>query len=80
MDMLNALTRAVDLAGGQSELARRLQAQGLQVKQQNIDYWIRFSKKAPGKFARGIETATDGQVTRYELRPDVFGDTPERVA
>ena len=27
-----------------------------------------------------IEQATDGKVTRYELRPDVFGKQPERAA
>lgn len=33
-------------------------------------------RKASHVLARAIETATAGQVTRYDLRPDVFGEAP----
>jgi DNA-binding transcriptional regulator YdaS (Cro superfamily) len=33
--------------------------------------------KQPGaKLAGALEKATDGAVTRYDLRPDVFGNPP----
>lgn len=31
-------------------------------------------------FARKIESITGGAVTRYDLRPDVFGDAPGAAA
>lgn len=34
-------------------------------------------KRPSALMARAIETATDGVVTRYELRPDVFGPAPD---
>lgn len=40
-------------------------------------YMIAKGHKRPGpKMAGRIEAATDGAVTRYELRPDVFGALP----
>lgn len=37
-------------------------------------------KRPSALFARKIEEATAGAVTRYELRPDVFGEAPEAKA
>jgi len=37
-------------------------------------------KKAGAKLAGALEQATDGAVTRYELRPDVFGESPAKRA
>lgn len=37
-------------------------------------------KQAGAKLAGAIEQATDGRVTRYELRPDVFGKSPNAPA
>jgi DNA-binding transcriptional regulator YdaS (Cro superfamily) len=37
-------------------------------------------KQAGPKLARAIEHATDGVVTRYDLRPDVFGEAPAQPA
>lgn len=34
-------------------------------------------KRPSALFARKIEEATEGAVTRYELRPDVFGPAPD---
>lgn len=36
----------------------------------------RGHKTAGPKIASAIEYATDGAVTRYDLRPDIFGHTP----
>jgi len=66
----NALKKAVEIVGSQSELARRVG-----VKPQNIWWWL--NRTVPAEFVIPIELATDGQVTRYELRPDIY---PEQVA
>jgi DNA-binding transcriptional regulator YdaS (Cro superfamily) len=38
------------------------------------------SERIPAEYCRTIERATNGQVTRYELRPDVFGKQTEEAA
>lgn len=61
------LKRAIAILGGQSALAR-----AVNVKQANVWHWLHKSKRVPGEFVLGIEAATNGQVTRYELRPDLY--------
>lgn len=71
-----ALSRAIELAGGQKPLADLVGT-----TQSQIWYWLSRSKRGvPGEFAPKIEDATKGQVTRHDLRPDIFGPAPERVA
>lgn len=74
---LSALERAVEKVGGQSALAR---ACGGRVKQQHIWHWLNRLGKCPAEHALLIEKACNGVVTRYELRPDVFGKQSEGVA
>lgn len=62
-----ALERAVDLAGGQADLGKRIG-----VKQQNVWSWINRSGKAPAEYALAIERAVEGKITAHQLRPDVF--------
>jgi DNA-binding transcriptional regulator YdaS (Cro superfamily) len=38
------------------------------------------SGRIPAEYCRTLERATNGQVTRYELRPDVFGEKIEEAA
>lgn len=45
------------------------------VSYQAIQKWIR-KKRVPAERARAIESATQGRVTRYQLRPDIFGSAP----
>jgi DNA-binding transcriptional regulator YdaS (Cro superfamily) len=59
-----ALELAIDAAGGVVELARKLK-----LKKQAVSQWTR----APAKRVLAIEAATGGVVTRYRLRPDIFG-------
>lgn len=40
--------------------------------------WIRDERPISAISAREIEAATDGALTRYQLRSDVFGDDPSR--
>jgi DNA-binding transcriptional regulator YdaS (Cro superfamily) len=50
----------------QAELARRLG-----VRSQHITNWR--ARGVPPARCLAIENATEGAVTRYDLRPDVFG-------
>lgn len=68
---MEALSRAVTLAGGQAALARRLGR-----KQSDVAQWLRRGRVGPTACI-AIEEAVGGQVTRYELRPDVFGEPPQ---
>ena len=63
-----ALNRAIELLGGQSALAR-----ACGVKQGHVWHWLSKSRKVPGDYVLTIEAATNGAVSRYELRPDIFG-------
>lgn len=65
-----ALRRAVVKAGGQSALAR-----ACGVKQGHVWHWLNKSRSVPADYVLIIEAATGGAVTRYELRPDIFGES-----
>lgn len=69
--MIEALQKAVELAGGQSSLAK-----AIGVKQQHVWNWLNRDGKPAAEHVLGIEKATEGRVTRYDLRPDVFGQPP----
>lgn len=78
---LRSIEQAVELVGSQTELAARLSAAtGRVVRQQHVWNWLHRDEKAPPEFCRAIEAATEGKVTRYDLRPDVFGDAPDKAA
>lgn len=53
------------------ELARRLNLTPATVNQ-----WVQGSRPVPPERCRAIEDATRGAVTRYDLRPDIFGPPP----
>jgi DNA-binding transcriptional regulator YdaS (Cro superfamily) len=68
---MNALQRAVDIVGGQTALAAAL---GEPIKQGHVWYWLeKKGGEVPAEHCAAIERATDGKVTRHDLRPDVFG-------
>jgi DNA-binding transcriptional regulator YdaS (Cro superfamily) len=69
------LEKAVRITGGQSQLARSL---GGKVRQGYVWKWLRRGYP-PAEHAVAIERATRGAVTRYDLRPDVFGPPPKRI-
>lgn len=66
---MTPLQKAIQACGSQSELARRI---GGTVRTGHIYYWLR--NEVPGEYCRAIEEATAGAVTKYDLRPDVFGE------
>ena len=70
---MQALLNAILLAGGQTALARRIGK-----RQSHVAQWLRRGRVGPTACI-AIETAVDGRVTRYELRPDVFGPSPQQT-
>ena len=59
----DALSRAIDIAGGVRALARTLG-----ISPQAISQWSRV----PAERVLAIERATSGAITRMELRPDLY--------
>lgn len=68
---IEALKVAINEVGGQGKLAAKIGK-----RQGHIGKWIHRDKKVPAEVCVAIELATDGAVTRYDLRPDVFGEAP----
>ena len=66
--MNHLVERAVAIVGSQVELASRLS-----VSVQAVNQVVNGARPLPARWAITIEEATNGAVTRYELRPDVFG-------
>lgn len=64
-----ALKRAIKKVGSQAALAEKIGT-----TQSQIWYWLTRAKKPspPGEFVLPIEQATGGEVTRHELRPDLY--------
>lgn len=66
-----ALQKAVDIAGGQTALAR-----AIGVKQGHVWAWLNRGIPVPPEHLPAIESTTAGQVTAADLRPDlaeIFG-------
>lgn len=63
---MKPIDRAISVAGTQAALAR-----SLEVLPQHINNWKK--RGVPADRCIAIEEATQGKVTRYDLRPDVFG-------
>lgn len=63
---MEALTRAIESAGGVSKLASSIGA-----NQNVVSNWKKRGK-VPAQQCIAVESATG--ISRHELRPDVFGD------
>lgn len=63
------MQRAVRIVGGQAALAR---ACGKGCRQQHVWNWLNRDRQIPAEFVLAIERATGGQVTRHQLRPDIY--------
>ncbi|MDF4024106.1 YdaS family helix-turn-helix protein [Luteibacter sp. PPL201] len=68
--MTMPLDRVIEILGSQEELAARLG-----IKSPSITGW-RNRNRIPSERCLALEEVTGGQVTRYEMRPDVFGTAP----
>ena len=69
------IRRAIEIAGSQRALADRI---GL--SQQGISYLLNEAPQVSAEIAIAIERATENQVTREMLRPDLFGSSQEHAA
>lgn len=75
----SALKEAIEAAGGQSELARKLSAiSGRLVKQQQVWNWMNREKQASIKQVPFIEKVTG--VPKEKLRPDIYQKPSETAA
>ena len=72
--METPIQKAVAILGSQTALAKKLG-----VVPQAVQQWV-ASGKPSIKRCLAIEQATGGQVTRFDLRPDVFGEAPSKAA
>lgn len=73
---MKPIQRAIKIVGTQQKLADAL---GLK-SQGQVTQWVTGRRPVPPKQCIPIELATGGRVTRYELRPDVFGGPPAAPA
>ena len=67
MTFRDHIRRAVELAGSQRALAEKT---GL--SQQGISWLLNEAPQISAEHAIAIESATSGEVTRAQLRPDLF--------
>lgn len=79
-----ALERAIEIAGSQAELARRVAKikADPKIKQAHIWNWLNRDKEIPADMVLALEASTHDeqgrpQVLRYDLRPDIY---PEEAA
>lgn len=63
---------AIQIAGSQAKLAALI---GGRVKQQHVQLWL-YMPQVPASRAIQIEIATNGVVSRHELRPDLWPPPP----
>lgn len=68
MDTKSHIDRAVELFGSQKKLA-----DAVGCSQQHISLLIRGEVKVSAEIALALDEATKGEVSRRELRPDLFG-------
>ena len=64
---MEGLEKAIALLGGQSALGR-----ALGIKQQLVWNWLNRTRKVPAEYAIPIEKATDGRISRHQIRPDLY--------
>lgn len=53
----------------------------VRIAQGHVWNWLNITKSPmpPAEHCRAIEDSLDGKITRYELRPDVFGEKPSKA-
>ena len=71
---MSPLDRAIDICGSQKSLAKKIRVSPVFVSQMNNGV-----KAIPARLCIPIEDATNGEVTRYDLRPDIFGDPSNKT-
>lgn len=72
---MTPLARAAKICGSQKALAEQLC-----VSSPFLSQMTHGVRQIPPRLCLPIEQATGGKVTRYELRPDIFGSQPDSAA
>lgn len=68
-----ALLKAIEIVGGQAEMARQLgEAEKVNVTQSEIHSWANRTGMVPPEYAFTISELTGGRVKIQKLCPDVF--------
>ena len=65
---MNPSKTLIKIFGSQSELARKLE-----ISPQAVQLWIK-NERIPAHRCLELERLSQNRVTRYELRPDIFGE------
>ena len=83
MKPMEALEKAIELAGSQAELSRRVAEikKNPRIKQAHVWNWLNRDKEVPADMVLAIEEAGAGKhgaPSRHDLRPDLY--PKERVA
>jgi DNA-binding transcriptional regulator YdaS (Cro superfamily) len=63
---MSPIEKAVKIIGSQTALAKHFE-----IEPQAVQQWI-SSGRVPTKRVLGIEALTNGEVSRHELRPDIY--------
>lgn len=66
-DIKSHIERAITLHGSQARLAERMGC-----SQQQISYLLKASS-ITAEMALALDDATGGEVSKHQLRPDIFG-------
>lgn len=69
------LAVAVELVGGQAQLARMIG-----VSQPHVWHWLHKAERVPAEHVIAIEKATGGRITRAQLRPDLYSENEAKPA
>jgi DNA-binding transcriptional regulator YdaS (Cro superfamily) len=64
---IDALKRAYEILGSQRALA-----DAVGIKQPTVHKMLDRGNRVPAEWCLPIEKATDGKVTRHQLRPDLY--------
>lgn len=66
-----AVSQVINLAGGQTELARILQKRtGRRIQQSTVAMWL-IRGRVPHNWVIPCEIVLDGKLQRYDIRPDL---------
>ncbi len=76
---MHILTHAIEQSGlTQEQFAKAIGKTRQSYVSMLVHRVIKKGRPIPAEICPGIEAATKGKVTRYDLRPDVFGPGPKR--
>lgn len=74
-ELKSLIEAAIETAGGSQQKL----AEACKVSQQQISYLLK-ADSISAEMAMKIDSATDGKISRQQLRPDIFGAFQERQA